>query len=173
MLGRFLEWVTDRLPGRFILGFKGEPYLERYHVLGIKWFEVVLHRFVASDPDRGLHDHPWNWSVSFVLVGEYIEVIFTDHRYESRLIRWVNFISGCRFHRVVKPVHVEEPIWTLFIHGRRKKGWGFMLPDLIKQNGEVERAVFKKYEGPYGGDLWWKHAQKGRELKQLREEIEK
>lgn len=36
MVLRFLHWLTDRLPARFIDGENNEPYLERYHLFGIK-----------------------------------------------------------------------------------------------------------------------------------------
>jgi hypothetical protein len=53
----FLYWFTGRLPCRIICD-GDSPYLERYYlwtVFGTHWY---LHRFVASDPDRGYHDQP-------------------------------------------------------------------------------------------------------------------
>ena len=41
----------------------GLPVLERYHVFEFspRGPGICFHRFVSSDPDRGLHDHPWNY----------------------------------------------------------------------------------------------------------------
>ena len=73
-----LRSISDRLPCRFIDGPKGEPYLERYYLIGLFGWHAYLHRFVDSDPDRGLHDHPWGRAVSLVLSGAYREIRFAD-----------------------------------------------------------------------------------------------
>ena len=65
--------VSARLPCRFIDGEQGEPYLERYYPCGAFGWHAYLHRFVDSDPDRGVHDHPGNRAVSLVLSGGYDE----------------------------------------------------------------------------------------------------
>ena len=74
MLEKILEHITDRLPCRLIDGPEGEPYLERYYLFGLFDRHVYVHRFTDSDPDRGLHDHPWNRALSLVLTGGYREI---------------------------------------------------------------------------------------------------
>lgn len=160
---RFLFWLTDRLPCR-IIDEAGKPYLERYYLCSLGSTRVYLHRFVGSDPDRGLHSHPWSWALSLVLSGWYFEERFSGtERPVLRRVRWFNFLMGESFHRVVMPTDwclspAECPMnirptvrqamavtecWTLFIHkavegGRR---WGFMrpapLPRVINRKGEV------------------------------------
>ena len=141
MIQRLLEALTDRLPCRFIEGEGGEPYLERYYLLGVLGWHVYLHRFVDSDPDRGLHDHPWGRALSLVLVAGYDE-IRSEPGAEGRTIRrfvrpWrVNWLRGDTFHRVVlRAGHPAGPCpaWTadqglglrtergLSVHG---PGWG-------------------------------------------------
>lgn len=48
------------------------PFLWRLNLVYRKRFSVKLHRFLRSDPDRDLHDHPWNF-VSIILWGGYYE----------------------------------------------------------------------------------------------------
>jgi hypothetical protein len=144
MIESLLLRLTDRLPCRIIDGEHGEPYLERYHLgsldrLGLKGWQAYLHRFVDSDPDRGLHDHPWGRAVSLVLSGGYDELRFADtppaanesgdaagdRPMVRRHVRpWrINRLRGGDFHRIL--LRDGRPAWTLFLHGPRVKGWGF------------------------------------------------
>ena len=68
MKKKFLWWLTGYLPYKLIQ--EGErPYLERYYLFTILGWRFYIHRFVDSDPGRGLHDHPWRRAVTFVLDG--------------------------------------------------------------------------------------------------------
>ncbi len=124
---------------------KGVPYLRRWYLTPTrkgrfaKWWRnhlpgVFLHCFVASDPDRGWHSHPWHWASSLILRGEY---------FESRPLQWssarsplprevwrhhavgsINRIRRGDFHKVklVSPV-----VWTLFVVGPlHGDEWAFM-----------------------------------------------
>ncbi len=157
---RLLRRIARHLPARQICGPEGEPYLIRYFVARIPLLGIgiYLHRFVASDPDRGLHDHPWSWAFSYVLAGFYLERRLRASDMDSGAMTIVdgfrragrfNFIRGDDFHRVLLPRNSEA--WTIFIHGRRIKGWGFVRlatdPDLI---GEF----FEEYQ-PYVLDRQW------------------
>lgn len=147
---RILYRLTNNLPCRIIS--EGDvPYLERYFLCAFGGLRIYLHRFTGSDPDRGLHSHPWSWAVSLVLAGWYFEERFsgTDQPVLRR-VRWLNILLGESFHRVVMPAHwpqstAECPMsirptvrqamavkdcWTLFIHREQKTGrrWGFMRP---------------------------------------------
>lgn len=52
-IARFAVWhVAQCLPVRIITGPDGKPFLERYHIFHWRGVNLVLHRFVASDPDR-------------------------------------------------------------------------------------------------------------------------
>lgn len=155
MIQRLLEALTDRLPCRFIDGEGGEPYLERYYLLGALGWHVYLHRFVDSDPDRGLHDHPWDRALSLVLVAGYDEMrgdagtAETTRRFVGP---WrLNRLRGDDFHRVV--LRGGRPAWTLFLHGPRAKGWGFV------QNG-VYRPMARDGSEFRHRD-WWRHAPRG------------
>lgn len=161
---RFLLWLTARLPAREIKGDQGQPYLERYSLCGLFGWRCYIHRFLASDPDRGLHDHPWGRSCSLILSGGYREARFgkRSRRFGRRpvivrrLIRGqINIIRGDDFHRILLDDGAEA--WTLFLHGPRIKGWGFL------RNGQYR--PFAKTADDYPSAQWWKTAPRGRVLR--------
>lgn len=156
MIENLLFRISGRLRCRFIDGEQGEPYLERYYLLGAFGWHAYLHRFVDSDPDRGLHDHPWGRAVSLVLSGGYDEIRGVDPtatRTRTAHIRpWrFNLLRGSDFHRVI--LRDSRPAWTLFIHGPRIKGWGFL------QNGEFRSMARDGSEFRHRD--WWKSAPTG------------
>jgi hypothetical protein len=159
--------LSARLPCRIIDGEHGEPYLERYYVVGLFGWHVYLHRFVDSDPDRGLHDHPWGRAVSLVLAGGYDELRFAWHVgvpkpgarvAEPPIVRrhvrpWrLNLLRGSDYHRVV--LREGRPAWTLFLHGPRVKGWGFLRAGR-HQPMSRDASEFRHRD-------WWRSAAKGR-----------
>jgi hypothetical protein len=156
---RLMFWLTNRLPAREIRGEHGEPYLERYSLFGLCGWRAYIHRFRASDPDRGLHDHPWDWSISLILSGSYREVRFGE---EARALRpgCINRILGHDFHRILLD-HGQEA-WTLFVHGPRVKGWGFW------RNGIY--TLFAQKKDDYPSHNWWKTAPLGRTLRNRQKE---
>lgn len=125
MIRRLLYRLTARLPCRLI-SRDGAPYLERYLLARWRGRHVYLHRFVSGDGDQEVHDHPWR-ALAIVLAGSYVE-----HRAHlsgragilgpMRWVSWVNFIGLHTLHRIIS---TEPNTWTLFIAGRRRKGWGF------------------------------------------------
>jgi hypothetical protein len=172
MIETLLTRITDGLPCRIIDGEHGEPYLERYYVagldrIGLRGWHLYLHRFVDSDPDRGLHDHPWDRALSLVLCGGYDELRFAcdagdagEPPIRRRHVRpWrLNRLRGTDYHRVV--LRDGRSAWTLFLHGPRVKGWGFL-------RGGVERVM-----SATGADFrhrdWWLSAPSGREVRAAR-----
>ncbi len=161
MIRAFLYWLTGKLPARVIDGDHGEPYLERYFLCSFLGATVYIHRFVASDPDRGLHDHPWGRSLSLVLVGGYREVRRSGAKAARcrTLNPWqLNYIRGTDFHRIV--LDPGEEAWTLFMHGKRTKGWGFL------RNGKYLAHTHDKDDYPLR--QWWATAPTGRALRAKR-----
>lgn len=61
-----------------IIAPDGEPYIYRWHVVPRnEEGNVYLHLQVADDPERPLHDHPWD-NQSVILAGGYREV-YVEH----------------------------------------------------------------------------------------------
>ncbi|MBX4004293.1 hypothetical protein DEE38_24385 [Ralstonia pickettii] len=156
MIRRILLAYSNTRPVK-VISDNGRRYLERYFVCSVFGMRVYLHRFVGSDPDRGLHDHPWAWAASIVLAGWYREV----RRRGLREVRWFNSLEGDTFHRIIKPEGMAD-VWTLFFHKAGDvKPWGFM-----RYLGHGQ-ALWSEYV--YGGKgketAWWLTAKKGRDLR--------
>lgn len=179
MMRRLLMAISGRLPCR-IISDANAPYLERYYLCTVFGVCMYLHRFVGSDPDRGLHDHPWPWAVALVLSGFYIEERRGNERDEAtprlagmldslhikpegvvrRRVRWLNLLTGDSFHRVILPRERDE-VWTLFAHrATNVKSWGFIRPIKID---DLSGHVWSPYSYPGGKDKqWWKSAPVGK-----------
>jgi hypothetical protein len=149
---KFLFRLSGNLRVRLI-NDGDRPYLERYYLGTIFGKRFYLHRFVDSDPDRGLHDHPWDRAWSFILSGRYLE----ERRSGLRTVRWFNRLDGDSFHRVIL---TEGECWSLFIHTvPEAKKWGFLQ---IAPFGKM--ASWKEYEYSREGSQknWWKSALLGK-----------
>jgi len=137
-------------PPRVIKDPLGETvYLSRYYLIGrmppvdangqtVKYsrpaqpFALYLHRFHRDDPDMELHNHPWQWSVSLILAGGYLETrrvwtggTFTVGRREF-LPGMINAIFADTYHRVDL---LEDDVWSLFLVGPVVQSWSFWDPE--------------------------------------------
>lgn len=176
---QFLYWLAGQLPCK-IISEDGTPYLERYYLFTVLGIRFYLHRFVGSDPARGLHDHPWPWAGSVVLAGHYIEERRGYEQNETAIVlsrffgtegttrtrvRWFNWMTGDTFHRVVLDKgldNLEQPCWTLFFHRAvNAKPWGFL------RTIEGHTAAFwVPHNYPLDGAAgstgrWWRHVPRG------------
>ena len=163
---KLLYRLTGNMPCRLI-DIEGEPYLERYYVGCFLGITVYLHRFVSADGDRSLHDHPWKLAVSAVLCGSYHErrLVHLDTKQRTGMltklihVKWLNIIRGSDFHQII---NAKPETWTLFIHTKKSKGWGF----LTCNRAVVGRGTAKvMYDMPFdinASNEWWKTAHKGK-----------
>ena len=126
--------------------------------LTIWLYQVYLHRFVASDPGRGLHNHPWKRAVSLVLSGQYEEIRMADANHENRLIKRkvgagsLNWIIGEMFHRINLADNSE--CWSLFIHSPSAQSWGFLQKNYKTYAFHDHNQVVHQASNPQ----WWKTA---------------
>lgn len=124
----WFEKIAASRPADFVIGAMPEPYMLRWWVIPRnRWFNIYLHRFLRSDDDRALHDHPW-FNCSYILDGEYTEeTISCGGVHHKRVVRVgeIKFRSPWRAHRV--ELHAG-PCWTLFITGPIVRTWGFHCP---------------------------------------------
>lgn len=150
---------------RVIDGPDHQPYLERYHLLRLPFgYQVYLHRFVASDPGRGLHNHPWKNAVSLLLSGSYQETRMLDanagNALQSRCLKpgYLNFISGDVFHRV----NIDEgsECWSLFLHAPKAKNWGFIQQRVYHDHEQIVTQA--------SNPGWWKQAPRPVQQPQMR-----
>lgn len=123
ILDRLIRHATRRPPDK-VIGGPDRPYLLRWHLVRTRLLGIYLHRFLRSDDDRALHDHPWA-NVSILLRGEY-----TEHTPEgSSVLRAPRIrvrLSARLAHRI--ELHAG-PCWTLFIRGPVTREWGFHCAD--------------------------------------------
>lgn len=152
-------WATrrhiDHREPDFRIGSEVDPYLLRWFVVrnGRHWrglspamrqamlllgnpreddngrCNIYIHRFMRSDDDRALHDHPWAWR-TILLDGEYIEHVPRDPSYPAGTTvahyRRAGDISARR--RGTQPHRIElisGPVLTLFMTGGKSREWGF------------------------------------------------
>jgi len=165
LLARSLYRLTGNLRCRIINGNHGEPYLERYHLFRLPGGGgVYIHRFIDSDPDRGLHDHPWKSAVSLILSGSYKELRLEEENNRKSVVdrvikSWhLNVIKGEDFHRIVMHDHTT-PVWTLFAHTAKVKDWGFLR---VTEEGEANYEPHEAVTDEESHRLWWKTAPRGK-----------
>lgn len=133
-------WLRKLVTGvpHMVIGAADDPYLLRWYMIPRNPFvNVYLHKFLRSDDDRALHDHPW-WFVSLILRGAYAEVTEEGERergpmsiafrpatlrHRVRLFEQFRVVS--RDNGVVRTVLEPVPCWTLIVTGRRSRTWGF------------------------------------------------
>ncbi len=166
---RILFKLSAYLRCRVIRGPNQEPYLERYHLLRLPFgIHVYLHRFVASDPGRALHNHPWRHAMSLVLSGQYHETRLGDRKQNHQLIKRVvaagdfNLISGRTYHRI--NLAPGQQAWTLFIHSASHRSWGF----LDNHERKFSYSDHQQVLGYASNPLWWRSATRPCQQPQMR-----
>lgn len=128
LVGKLYQWAFAKAGSRppdFVIGPEVEtPYLQRWWIIPRNLiFNIYLHRFLHSDEDRALHDHPWV-NCSIIIDGEYIEHsmdgVATPHKAGD-----VKFRRAVAAHRLEL---VGFECWTIFITGPVIREWGFHCP---------------------------------------------
>lgn len=131
----------------------------------------LLHHYLRSDPDRGLHDHPWPWAVALPLAGGYVEHRLTGvpmgtMAYAALRRRPFRFyrLTGHDFHAV--RLAPGQTSWSLFFTGTNDvKPWGFLRPLVGPRDANVVGAGVT-YAGHMNQDgnhtPWWRTAPLGR-----------
>lgn len=184
---RFLMWLTDRLPARLISD-NGVDYMIRFYLFTVFGRRFYIHMFLASDPDRGIHNHPWRKAWSFIMLGWYFEELrgpshqtgMVSKGRRVRKVRWFNSLTADSCHRVILPS--DEPVWTLFVHTVGDvQEWGFferidnlfetisrrdVRGNLYVEPDAVEIYTPFQYPGGKKNSEWWKGAPNGRTLRE-------
>jgi hypothetical protein len=109
-----------------------EPLFERYYLATIGRWTIYLHHYLRSDPDRGVHDHPYGMSFAIPLAGFYGELRLLGFYppggpiigYTERRALRPYRLSGTDFHSL--RLIPGKTTWSLFIHKPFSKGWGFL-----------------------------------------------
>lgn len=146
---RLRTWAYKKMqtPPDFIIRPYGKDQVLRWHILPRnRFFNIYLHRFLLSDDDRALHDHPWP-NASILIEGSYWE--YSLHK---TFVEKYKRHQGCIYFREPSQAHRIElipvlrfeslledyssiarpagyaPVTTLFITGPKVREWGFLCP---------------------------------------------
>ena len=94
------------------------PYIIRWVML-TPWFSIRLHRWLASDDVRAVHDHSW-WFIVLVLRGCYLDAGpgGTDILRRGS----IRFRPAIHQHSVVV---LKRNTWTILLTGPVRRRWGF------------------------------------------------
>lgn len=129
------------------------PYIYRWHLIrDSKVAGVYFHIQVSDDPERPLHDHPWD-NMSVILGGDgYREVLMRHPETDSGLSTLdrrpgdVIFRRATEAHRLFMPTFEElgnrKPLgYTMsqFSMGPKVRDWGFWYPDGWRSYEDVTR----------------------------------
>lgn len=118
---------------------------------------VYFHVQTESDPERPLHDHPWD-STSVILSGGYTELINPEPGNQkcptSRVDRKVGDVihrPATWGHRLILPTHIPYSM-SLFSTGPKIKQWGFWM--------EETWVPYDKVTHVENGHSYWKESMK-------------
>ena len=142
-----------------IIAPDGRPYIYRWHLIPRNEFgcNVYLHLQVADDPERPLHDHPWD-NQSVILAGGYREVYLPAHFVAQAHEPWEREVrTGRVVHRRAEEAHriflLPDCPYTisLFTTGPVVRDWGFWFENPTRWVSHKEvivdtpdgRSVFK------------------------------
>lgn len=121
----------------------GDPYLYRWRLLRTPQAGIYFHIQVASDPERPLHDHPWD-NQSVILAGGYNEIIgVPGHSRTQIFLRYAGDVIHRKAeipHRLILPDGVPYTM-SLFSTGPKRREWGFWYPDGWRPFYEVTKQL--------------------------------
>lgn len=143
-----LGYPTRIIDPDLVIAPDGQPYLYRWHVIEkSNMANVYLHVQVASDPERPLHDHPWD-NFSVILSGSYDELWdpapgIGDQGWHpvTRKFRKGDTVKrkATEAHRLLMPAGIPYTM-TLFSTGPKVNDWGFWYPEGKRLYQEVTRV---------------------------------
>jgi hypothetical protein len=112
------------------------PYCYRW-VFNLGLFAVRLHKWVASDDTRAMHDHPYSF-ITIILKGYYVDV--SEDKVELLSQGKIRFRKA-EYKHYVNMDGATIPCWSLVLSGPVVRGWGFWV------NGKFLRRekYFKRF----------------------------
>ena len=143
------NWLRRLITGQphQIIPSADDPYLLRWYIIPRnRVLNVYLHKFMRSDDDRALHDHPW-WFISLMLRGRYDEVTEAGVRRRRagsiafRPAEWRHRVALIRQGLPLAGQVWEVPCWTLIVTGRNRRTWGFWCPPRGRNPFARERFI--------------------------------
>lgn len=124
---RWWHKVAAKRPPDYLIGDQNDPQTLRWCLVPRNgWFNVYLHKWLRSDQDESLHDHPY-FNVSVLLEGHYLEEVAAGRRAWRVRRAWRPVV---RLPSTPHAVRLQNGtvVWSLFITGPRVREWGFHCP---------------------------------------------
>lgn len=113
--------LTHLFELRTIRNCDGDVYLLRWYIFRTENLGFFVHKFISSDEDRALHDHPFGFFVLPIWRG------YSEHNDRGK--RRVLPLLGTRIRPATYRHRVEliagKPAWSLFFRFKRVRVWGF------------------------------------------------
>ncbi len=145
-LHTFLRYVGELRDPDEVIAPDGQPYLYRWFIVPPKSpANVYFHIQVGDDPDRPLHDHPWD-NTSVILAGGYKETMSYSEGPPVPVVMLrqpgdVIHRRGSWPHRL-QLLRGENYTMTLFTTGPKNRDWGFWTDDgWVKWDQFVSREI--------------------------------
>lgn len=146
---------AKKTPYTHIYGMKDkELYMERYWLFNpypssgslrrFNWcpISIRIHKIMKVDDDLHLHDHPWN-ARTFILKGWYREE--RPDGFKHRKKGDTSRLNFGEYHRITEVC--ESGVYTLFITGKYRGTWGFLVDGIkIKYREYLGIEPIKKAE---------------------------
>lgn len=116
----------------------GDLHFRRWRLLSTPLFNIYIHNIYKADEDIHLHDHPWNY-FNLILKGGYYEK--TVNNTNLMVPGKYSFRKCTTLHKIE---YLISPTISLFITGRSKRTWGYVVNNswynnieyrIIKNNG--------------------------------------
>lgn len=111
----------------------GGLYLRRFFITPrwFPWINVFVHKLYTSDPDRVMHDHPWDfWTFPLSGYREYVPSFIgtSSHTRINTANRhsW-HYRRAIYVHRIFELF--ETPTWTIVVTKKARREWGFWVDD--------------------------------------------
>lgn len=131
-------WLFNPYPDTGASGADRKPW--RFPI------SIRVHHIVLPDQDRDLHDHPWN-ARTVILRGEYEEERqehFDGVPFQIPYLRLPGTTATLKYGEYHRITSVSRGgVWTLFITGKYRGTWGFLVDDV--------KVQWRKYLGLDGG----------------------
>jgi hypothetical protein len=113
---------------------EGKLHFRRWEILKTRWFSIYIHGIYASDKDKHLHNHPWDYK-SIVLKGSYVEE--TTNGVNILKFGTITSKDGNDYHKIKQLL--TKSVYTLFIVSPVKRVWGYQVDGGFIDNEEYRR----------------------------------
>jgi len=173
MWRKFLQFVMNRRPTK-VYRVDGEHLFHRAYLFKFCGWVWYLHHYLRSDPDRGLHNHPFV-AYAWVLAGGYEEERIISFNEDGLVLSnrslhpgSINKIDQHVFHRLkldkVKTKHgyVQPSTWSLFVCKYiENQSWGFLKPYDSIHPEKLHYFIFNQAGIAETEHGWWRSANRG------------